>query len=149
MLRWATRSGSLAALGFVWRSTVYSSRFLVFQTTDELAFHGSEAPRRAVLRNVLRLLRPRTSWLVVLDKNLWFHQQIAYMMLFWTVVHITAHYVNMSHVRIVRARLAVAYPVGLLQVETTQVRKEAAWQILFEQRAGITGHVMLVIMFLM
>ncbi|BGP40975.1 hypothetical protein JCM10449v2_004940 [Rhodotorula kratochvilovae] len=83
-----------------------------------------------VLRNCIRLVRPALSWAIPLDENLWMHRQFAYSLLFWTIVHTTAHYVNMFN------------------VELTQIRKETAWAILFTQPGGFTGHVMLVLMLL-
>ncbi|KAL8292839.1 hypothetical protein RQP46_000533 [Phenoliferia psychrophenolica] len=82
-----------------------------------------------VLRNVVRVVRPRLTWLAPLDENIWFHRQIAYSLLFFTIVHTTAHYVNM------------------INVERTQVRKETAWGIMYTQPGAFTGHVMLVIMY--
>ncbi|GAA5979740.1 hypothetical protein JCM11641_004072 [Rhodosporidiobolus odoratus] len=84
-----------------------------------------------VLRNIIRALRPALTWLVPLDENLWFHRQFAYSILFWTIVHTTAHYVNM------------------INVERTQIRKETAWAIMYTQPGGLTGHIMLLMMLLM
>lgn len=84
-----------------------------------------------VLRNLICFLRPHVTWLLPLDENIWFHRQIAYSTLFFTIVHTTAHYINMIH------------------VEETQVRKEMAWAIMYTQPGAFTGHVMLVIMLLM
>ncbi|GAA5824896.1 hypothetical protein JCM3770_005093 [Rhodotorula araucariae] len=83
-----------------------------------------------VLRNCIRLVRPVIGWAIPLDENLWMHRQFAYSLLFWTIVHTTAHYVNMFN------------------VERTQIRKESAWAILFTQPGGFTGHAMLVLMLL-
>ncbi|GAA5988021.1 hypothetical protein JCM10908_002031 [Rhodotorula pacifica] len=83
-----------------------------------------------MLRNMIRLVRPVLGWLIPLDEHIWMHRQFAYSLLFWTIVHTTAHYVNMIH------------------VEQSQVRKEAAWAILFTQPGGFTGHLMLVLMLL-
>ena len=51
-----------------------------------------------VLRNLIRYIRPNVSWLLPADENIWFHRQVAYQMLFWTMVHTTAHYVNFINV---------------------------------------------------
>jgi NADPH oxidase 1 len=47
----------------------------------------------AVCRNLIRFLRPKIRFLP-LDENLWFHRQTAYMLLLFTIIHTTAHYVN-------------------------------------------------------
>ncbi|KAH8914471.1 hypothetical protein BT69DRAFT_1326361, partial [Atractiella rhizophila] len=84
-----------------------------------------------VLRNIVTAVRPSLTWLFPADENLWFHRQIAYSLLFFTIVHTTAHYVN------------------FINVERTQIRKETAWEIHYTMPGGFTGHVMLVIMVLM
>lgn len=75
-------------------------------------------------------LRPKMRWLP-LDETHYFHRQVAYSMLFWTAVHVAAHYVN------------------FFNIEATQVRPVAAVQIHYTQAGGVTGHVMLLCMFLM
>lgn len=39
-----------------------------------------------MLRNILRVIRPRLTWLFPADENLWFHRQVAYQMAFWAMV---------------------------------------------------------------
>ncbi|OJD38042.1 nadph oxidase [Diplodia corticola] len=80
-------------------------------------------------RTLLRLVRPKIRWLP-LDESIWFHRQVAYSMLFWTIVHTCGHYVN------------------FFNVEATQVRPELALQIHYTQAGGVTGHVMLLCMML-
>jgi NADPH oxidase len=84
-----------------------------------------------MLRNVIRVIRPKLTWAFPADENIWFHRQVAYSMAFWAMVHTTAHYVN------------------FFNVEKTQIRPEIALDIHYTQPGGITGHFMLLIMFLM
>lgn len=44
-------------------------------------------------RNLLRIIRPKIKWLA-LDESQWFHRQVAYSLLFWTIVHVASHYVK-------------------------------------------------------
>ncbi|KAF7561822.1 hypothetical protein G7046_g2306 [Stylonectria norvegica] len=83
-----------------------------------------------VCRTIMRWLRPKLRFLP-LDENLWMHRQLAYSILFFTIVHTSAHYVNFYN------------------VELTQIRPVTAVQIHYEQPGGITGHVMLLCMLLM
>ncbi|KAK2802257.1 hypothetical protein FQN50_007438 [Emmonsiellopsis sp. PD_5] len=81
-------------------------------------------------RTLLRWVRPKFRWLP-LDESQWFHRQVAYSLLFFTIVHTTAHYVN------------------FFNVEKDQIRAETAVQIHYTQAGGITGHIMLLCMLLM
>jgi NADPH oxidase 1 len=115
----------LAALnGLTW--SVWSSRGAGLV----LAFDGGMI-LVPMLRNIIRVIRPKLAWLFPADENIWFHRQVAYQMLFWSVVHTTAHYVN------------------FFNVERTQVRKQIALEIHYTQPGGITGHFMLLIIVLM
>jgi NADPH oxidase len=83
-----------------------------------------------VCRTLVRWIRPKIRWLP-LDENLWFHRQVAYAMLLFTIIHTAGHYVN------------------FFNVERTQIRPVSAIQIHYAQAGGITGHVMLLCMLLM
>ncbi|KAF7871484.1 hypothetical protein EAF04_003591 [Stromatinia cepivora] len=81
-------------------------------------------------RNILRYVRPKIKFLP-LDESQWFHRQVAYSLLFWTIFHAAAHYVN------------------FFNVEKTQIRPVTAIQIHYTEAGGITGHIMLLCMMLM
>ena len=44
-------------------------------------------------RTLLRVVRPKIKWLP-LDESQWFHRHVAYNLLWWTVVHVSCHYVK-------------------------------------------------------
>lgn len=81
-------------------------------------------------RNILRYIRPKIK-ILPLDESQWFHRQVAYAMLIWTIAHVSAHYVN------------------FFNVEKTQIRPVTALQIHYTEAGGITGHIMLLCMLLM
>ncbi|KAI9749592.1 MAG: hypothetical protein M4579_006814 [Chaenotheca gracillima] len=81
-------------------------------------------------RNILRWIRPKIRW-IPLDESQWFHRQVAYSLLFFTIIHVCAHYVN------------------FFNVEKNQLRPVSAVEIHYTQAGGITGHVMLLCMLLM
>lgn len=81
-------------------------------------------------RNIIRAIRPKLRFLP-LDETQWFHRQVAYALLLFTIIHVSAHYVN------------------FFNVERYQIRPETAVQIHYTQAGGLTGHIMLLCMFLM
>ena len=44
-------------------------------------------------RNIMRYVRPKVKFLP-LDESQWFHRQVAYSLLFYTIVHTAGHYVK-------------------------------------------------------
>ncbi|KKK25768.1 hypothetical protein ARAM_002034 [Aspergillus rambellii] len=78
----------------------------------------------------MKSLRPRLRWLP-LDETIWFHRQVAYALLFFSIVHVSSHYVNFYH------------------IEEWHLRPILAVQAHFTEPAGVTGHVMLFCMMLM
>ncbi|KAL8738116.1 MAG: hypothetical protein Q9181_001063 [Wetmoreana brouardii] len=97
-------------------------------------------------KNILRWIRPKIRFLP-LDESQWFHRQVAYSLLFWTIVHVSAHYVKCGHSS--PEIQVVANIRSFFNVERSQIRKETAVQIHYTQVGGITGHVMLFCMLLM
>ena len=101
-----------------------------------------------MLRNILRFVRPKLSWLFPADENIWFHRQVAYSMAFWAMVHTTAHYVNFINVE--RTRMFLSdHRICSLLITGKEIRKQSAQEIHYTQPGGITGHFMLLIMVIM
>lgn len=100
-----------------------------------------------MLRNIIRVVRPKLAWLFPADENIWFHRQVAYSMAFWAVVHTTAHYVNFINVE--RTRKSIEFFLTWFLTPPAEVRSETALDIHYTQAGGITGHFMLLIMVLM
>lgn len=44
-------------------------------------------------RNIIKHIRPRIRWMP-LDESIWFHRQVAYSLLLFTIIHVAAHYVK-------------------------------------------------------
>jgi len=44
-------------------------------------------------RNLLRFIRPKLRF-IPLDESQWFHRQVAYTLLIYTIIHVCAHYVK-------------------------------------------------------
>lgn len=111
-----------------------------------------------MLRNLIRVVRPGLAWVFPIDESIWFHRQIAYSLLFFTILHTTAHCKHhhrhlipplfTANSRLISPRVW-STDVNFINVERSQIRKEAAWAIHYTQPGGFTGHVMLLIMLLM
>jgi NADPH oxidase len=46
-----------------------------------------------VCRTIMRFLRPKIRF-IPLDENIWFHRQLAYAILVFSIIHTSAHYVK-------------------------------------------------------
>jgi NADPH oxidase len=46
-----------------------------------------------VCRTIMRFFRPKIRF-IPLDENIWFHRQLAYALLIFTIIHVSAHYVK-------------------------------------------------------
>src|ERR1700759_2205082 len=51
-------------------------------------------------RTLITAVRPKVPWLH-LDESQWFHRQVAYSMLMFTIVHVASHYVKEVMVQLV------------------------------------------------
>lgn len=86
-------------------------------------------------RNLITVLRSFSflnSW-IDFDESIFLHKVSAFSMLLFTVIHVNGHYRNFFGVE------QKLFP--LLQLK--------AWQVHYRSFAGITGHIMLICMFLM
>jgi len=83
-----------------------------------------------VCRNIIKYLRLTfLNRIIPFDENIWFHRQVAYSLLFFTLIHTFAHYINFFKVEV----------LGLFPT----------WTVHYKTWAGLTGHFMLLIMVLM
>ncbi|CAB4384688.1 unnamed protein product [Rhizophagus irregularis] len=83
-----------------------------------------------VCRNIIRYLRLTfLNKLIPFDENIWFHRQVAYSMLIFTLIHTFAHYINF--------------------IRAEELKIKEAWAIHYLAPGGQTGHIMLLIMALM
>ncbi|KAI9089643.1 ferric reductase NAD binding domain-containing protein [Phlyctochytrium arcticum] len=85
-------------------------------------------------RNLIRIIRgTRINSIIPFDENIFFHKWTAYSLLFFTLVHVNAHYWNFF----------------VVEQDLFKVLPFRAWQLHYTIYGGATGHLMLVIMFLM
>jgi Ferric reductase like transmembrane component len=83
-----------------------------------------------MLRTIITYIYPAFDFLA-LDENIWFHRQVAYAILFFTIIHVTGFYVN------------------FYMIELLKIRPEDAYELLYKSWAGTTGWIMCLAMFLM
>jgi len=83
-----------------------------------------------MLRTIITTIYHRFDFLA-LDENVWFHRQVAYALLFFTIIHVTGFYVN------------------FYRIEELGLRNDDAYSLLYKSWAGITGWIMCLCMFLM
>jgi predicted ferric reductase len=97
-----------------------------------------------VLRNLLTWLRGTfVNNYIPIDKNIEFHKYCAFVMLIFSGVHVWFHYVNMYNISITPADRLNQY-LGTEFPFTPPI-----WFLLFLSLFGFTGHLALVILFLM
>jgi NADPH oxidase len=87
-----------------------------------------------VCRNIVRVLRQ--SWLnkyIPFEENLYFHRWVAYSMMLFALIHTNAHYTNFF----------------IVEYQLSQAKLGSAFEIHYTQWGGATGHIMLLICFLM
>ena len=89
-----------------------------------------------VCRNVVRVLRQSflNRW-IPFEENLYFHRWTAYSMMLFALIHTNAHYTNF-------------FLVEYMDVISSKLSLQA-WQIHYMAWGGVTGHIMLLICFLM
>ncbi|KAI9193461.1 ferric reductase NAD binding domain-containing protein [Polychytrium aggregatum] len=85
-------------------------------------------------RNLIRYVRDfkPLNFIIPFDYNVYLHKCTAYAMLFFTLIHTNAHYVNF-------------YRVEMMLFDALHLRN---WQVHYTTWAGTTGHIMLLFMFL-
>ncbi|KAG0249617.1 hypothetical protein BG011_009095 [Mortierella polycephala] len=89
----------------------------------------------SVCRNLISLLRSTfLNNIVPFDKNILFHKTVAWSIVFFSVVHSVSHYVNYYHLERVQ--------------QEGQVKRSAQYMA-FLTGPGFTGHVLILVLFLM
>src|SRR5271154_6246133 len=73
-----------------------------------------------MLRTIITTIYHRFDFLA-LEESVWFHRQVAYSLLFFTIIHVTGFYVN------------------FYRIEELGLRSEDAYYLLYKSWAGITG----------
>ncbi|KAF9974818.1 hypothetical protein BGZ73_001678, partial [Actinomortierella ambigua] len=87
----------------------------------------------SVCRNLISVLRSTfLNNIVPFDKNIGFHKVIAWSIVFFSIVHTLAHYANYYHLE-----------------KANESEGKTAQQMAFQTGTGFTGHVLVLILFLM
>lgn len=86
-------------------------------------------------------LRLFIKW-IPLEVSAWFHRQVAYTMLFYAIVHTSAHFIKLGALPGIEL-ITILTAFSFYLIENSQLRPETAMQIHYTQVAGITGHIMI------